>query len=145
MESAIDILLSTSVEVAPDSFAIVSVSFDTWRRLVSEPERSPRMTAPFMVFMDKYEVTMVLDEIDLAKMRPGLEDAKIETGYRLLTFDTVMDFDVIGFIAEVSRILAAAGIPILPLSAFSRDHILIKQMNLAAALKALGPHVKELC
>lgn len=145
MESAIDILLSTSVEVTPDSFAIVSVSFDTWRRLVSEPERSPRMTAPFMILMDKYEVTLVLDEIDLAKMRPGLEDAKIETGYRLLTFDTVMDFDVIGFIAEVSRILAAAGIPILPLAAFSRDHILIKQTHLGTALKALSPHVKELC
>lgn len=145
MENATDILLGTSVDVSPDSFAIVSVSFDIWNRLVSEPERSPRMTGPFMVFMDKHEVTLVLDEIDLANMRPGLTGATVETGFRLLTFDRILDLDVVGFIAEVSRILAAANVPILPLSAFSRDHILINQTHLAAALKALGPHVRELC
>jgi len=78
-------------------------------------------------------------------MRPGLGQARIESGYRLLTFESVLELTVVGFMAEVSRILADASVAILAISAFSRDHLLIKQDDLAAALKALGPHVKDLC
>jgi len=103
------------------------------------------MTAPFMILMDKYEVTLLLDEIDIANIREGIGEAKVEGGFRMLTFDTELDFDVVGFMAAVSGILADAGISIIPISAFSRDHILIKQNDLAKALKSLGPHVRELC
>ena len=103
------------------------------------------MGAPFMIFMDDREVTLVLGEQDLANMRAGLADAKIEQGYRMLTFDIVLELSIVGFMAEVSRILAHANVPILPISAFSRDHILIKQNDLATTLKALGPYVADLC
>lgn len=103
------------------------------------------MTAPFMIFKDAHEVTLILDDQDLRNMRPGLAEAKVANGYRLLTFETVLDLSVVGFMASVSRILAEASVPILPISAFSRDHILIRQSDLASALKALGPHVAELC
>lgn len=118
---------------------------ERWFALLAESALSPRMSAPFMIFMDLNEVTLVLDETDLRTMLPGLAGARIERGYRLLTFDVVMDLSVTGFIAEVSRILAEAAIPILPLSSFSRDHLLVRQAELGAALKALGPHVAELC
>lgn len=103
------------------------------------------MKAPFMIFMDRHEVTLILDDVDFDTIRHALGNTKIERGFRLLSFDSVMDFSVVGFIALVSNILADAGIPIVPLSSFSRDHLLIKQTDLAAALKALGPHVGELC
>jgi hypothetical protein len=103
------------------------------------------MTAPFMIFKEKHETTMLLDEIDFGTLRHAVRNAKIEKGFRLLTFDIELDFTVVGFLAEVARILAEAEIPILALSAFSRDHILIKQENLAEALKALGEYVEELC
>lgn len=98
-----------------------------------------------MIFMDKYEVTLLLDDEDFANIKPGIGEANVETGFRMLTFETVLDFDVVGFMAAVSRILADAGVPIFPISAFSRDHLLIKQNDLAKALKALGPHVDEIC
>ena len=140
-----DILRETRVSVSPETFAIVSLTDDAWATLLSDPSLSPRMTAPFMIFIDRFEVTLILDDVDLRNMRPGLAAARIENGYRLLTFETVLDMSVVGFMAEVSRILAEAGVPILPISAFSRDHLLTRQTDLAAALKALGPHVAELC
>jgi len=115
------------------------------RLLQGEGIRITRMTAPFMILMDKYEVTLLLDEIDFGTMRHALRDAKIEGGYRLMTFDIELDLNVVGFMADVSSILAAANVPIMALSAFSRDHLLIKQNDLANALKALGEHVGELC
>jgi hypothetical protein len=95
--------------------------------------------------MDPHEVTLILDDIDLGNMRPGLGSAKVENGYRMLTFNVVLDLSVVGFMAEISRILADAGVAILPLSAYSRDSLLIKQTDLATTLKALGPYVDEVC
>ena len=138
-------LKNTKVAVSPETFAVVSLTAEKWAALLNDASLSPRMTAPFMIFKDRYEVTLVLDEVDLRNMRPGLAEAKIANGYRLLTFETVLDLSVVGFMSAVSLILTDAGVPILPVSAFSRDHILIRQTDLAAALKALGPHVAELC
>jgi hypothetical protein len=135
----------TNVEVSPETFTLVSVSKEAWPRLLEDNALSPRGTAPFMIFSDKYEVTLLLEDVDFQTIRHAVRDAKIEGGFRLLTFDTAMDFTVVGFLAEVSRILADAVIPIVALSAFSRDHLLVKQSDLANALKVLGPHVAELC
>lgn len=141
----LELLKSTKVEVAPETFTLVSLRNENWLKLLENPELSPRMTAPFMIFKDKYETTLLLDEIDFEKIRYAVLNAKTEKGFRILTFDIELDFNVIGFLAEVTKILAEANIPIVALSAFSRDHLLIKQMDLAKALKVLGEYVRELC
>ncbi len=141
----LQMLRRTRVEVAPEMFTIVSLRHEDWLQLLENPELSPRMTAPFMIFKDKFETTLLLDETDYATMRHAVRDAKTERNFRLLTFDLVMDFTVVGFLAEVTRILAEAEISIVALSAFSRDHILIKQDDLGKALKVLGEYVEELC
>lgn len=133
------------VDISPDTYSLISVMYPDWTRLLESPELSPRMTSPFMIFYDGREVTMLLDETDLGTMRHALRDAKVERGFRMLTFDIELEFSVVGFISEISGILAEAGVSIVALSAFSRDHLLIKQDDLAKALKALGPYVAELC
>lgn len=142
---ASEILKKTRVEISPETYSLISLQPDEFRKLLENPELSPRMTAPFMIFKDKFEITLLLDETDFASVRNNLENAKVETGFRLLTFEIVLDFNVFGFLAEIARILAEAEIPIVALSAFSRDHILIKQENLANALKVLGEYVEDLC
>jgi hypothetical protein len=143
--TAKDLLKKSRVEIAPETFNLVALRHEDWLKLLENPELSPRMTAPFMIFKEKYETTLMLDDEDFQTVRHALRDAKIERGFRLLTFDQVMDFSVVGFLAEVARILAEAEISIVALSAFSRDHLLIKQENLAKALKVLGEYVEELC
>jgi hypothetical protein len=143
--AARELLKKTRVEIAPETFTLVSLRHEDWRKLLENPELSPRMTAPFMIFSDRFEVTLLLDEIDFGTIQYAIRDAKRESGFRLLTFDIELDFTVVGFLAEVSRILAAAEISIIALSAFTRDHILIKQNDLARTLKVLGEHVEELC
>lgn len=144
-QSARELLQKTRVEVAPETFFLVSLRHADWRKLLENPELSPRMSAPFMIFSDKLEVTLLLDEIDFATIRHAIREAKSEGNFRLLTFDIELDFTVVGFLSEILRILAEAGISIVALSAFSRDHLLIKQEDLAQALKLLGEYVEELC
>lgn len=144
-QNAGELLRKTRVEVAPETFYLVSLRHADWLKLLENPELSPRMTAPFMIFKDKFETTLLLDETDFQTIRHAIRDAKTEGNFRLLTFDIELDFSVVGFMAEIARILAGAKISIVVLSAFSRDHLLIKQENLSKALKALSPYIDEVC
>jgi len=138
-------LKTARIEVAPEIFFFVSLAHQDWLKLLETPEISPRMTAPFMIFRDKFEVTLLLDEVDFKTIRHAIREAKTAGNYRLLTFDVELDFTVVGFLAAIADILAEAEIPIIALSAFSRDHLLIKQEDLSKALKVLGDYVEELC
>jgi hypothetical protein len=143
--NASELLKSAKVEVAPETFHLVSLPHADWLKLLENPELSPRMSAPFMIFRDRWEVTLLFDETDFGMIRHQIRNAKTAGNYRLLSFDVELDFSIFGFLAEITRILAEAEIPIVALSAFSRDHLLIKQNDLAKALKVLGEYVAELC
>lgn len=144
-ESALELLRRARVEVAPETFYLVGLRHEDWARLLENPELSPRVDAPFMLLKDGREVTLLLDETDWRTMRHVVRDARVEGGFRLLTFDIELDWKVVGFLAHVTHILADAQISTGALSAFSRDHLLIKQDDLGTALRVLGEHVAELC
>lgn len=139
------LLRQASVRVAPATFYLIGLSHAEWARLLENPELSPRASSIFMLLKDEQEVTLLLEETDWRTMRHALRDARIEGGFRLLTLDIVLDWSVKGFLAHVTRLLAEAGISCGALSAFSRDHLLIKQDDLGKALRILGEHVAELC
>lgn len=145
MSDVLTLLSKSKVEVSPETFALISLQHEDWLKLLENPALSPRMTAPFMIFKDKFETTLLLDEIDFGTLRHAVRDAKIERNFRLLTFDIELDFTIVGFLAEIARILAEAKISIVALSAFSRDHLLIKQDDLAKALLVLGKYVDDIC
>ncbi len=140
-----DLLRRTRVEVAPATFYLVGLRPEDWARLLESPELSPRPTAPFMLFRDTHEVTLLVEEEDWRPMRHTLRDARVEGGFRLLTLNTQLPWNIVGYLARVTEILAAEGITVGALSSFSRDHLLIKQDDLGTALRALGGHVAELC
>ena len=140
-----ELLRRTKIVVAPDKFTLVALRREDWLKLLENPELSPRLSAPFMIFFDAREVTLLLDEIDFTTVRHAARGAKTESNFRLLTFDIELDFSVVGYLAAVTEILAEAGISIVALSSFSRDHVLIKQTDLAKALKVLSQYVEELC
>lgn len=145
MEQVEELLRRTRIEVSPETFHLVSLTDEEWLGLLENPELSPRMTAPFMIFRDRWEVTLLFDETDYRRIEGALGGARAASGFRLLSFDLEMGFDVVGYIALIARLLSGAGISIVPVSSFSRDHLLVRQDDLAAALKALREHVEEVC
>ena len=140
-----ELLRRARVEVAPPTFVLVGMRDEEWRRLLESPELSPRAESVFMLLRDGREVTLLCEEEDWRAMRHAARDARVEAGFRLVTLDVELGWDVVGFLAHVTRILADASVPVGALSAFSRDHLLIKQDDLGKALRALGEHVAELC
>lgn len=142
---AAELLRRTKVEVAPETFVVVGLGHDDWKRLLENPELSPRPDAVFMLLRDPYEVTLLLEEEDWRTMRHAAREARVESGFRLVTLNVELPWTTVGYLARVTEILAAAGVSVGALSAFSRDHLLVKQDELGVALRVLGEHVEELC
>ncbi len=90
------------------------------------------------LIVDKDEVTLVAphNSFDMVSRRfSGLKVGEII--YRLITLEVEFTLDVIGIIATISPALADAGIPILALSSFSRDHFLVPEARAKEALRVL--------
>ena len=140
-----DLLRRTKVEVAPATFFLIGMRHEDWKRLLENPELSPRPDAVFMLLRDAYEVTLLLEEEDWRTLRYAARDARVEGSFRLVTLDIELDWHVVGYLARVTESLAAEGISVGALSAFTRDHLLVRQQDLSRVLRVLGAHVAELC
>ena len=57
--------------------------------------------------------------------------------FRVITFDLDLDLAVTGYLAPAAEALAAAGIPIVPQCAFLKDHLLVPEAQLQAAVETL--------
>lgn len=142
---AAELLSKARVVVAPATFYLVGLSHADWMRLLENPELSPRPESIFMLLKDEREVTLLLEETDWRSMRHAAREARVEGGFRLLTLDIELDWTVTGFLARVTKLLAEEGISCGALSAYARDHLLVRQVDLGKALRTLGKHVAELC
>ena len=93
--------------------------------------------APFFVQIGSDELTAVLATDEWARVHSAFRDAKVEAGYRLITLEVRLDWEVIGYLAAVTRALADAGIPVGVLSSFHYDHLLVRGDLLEKAEAAL--------
>ena len=85
------------------------------------------------VIKDSRETTCVVEESKAG----GLKCLGIEGGWRMITFDMVLPFSLVGFFALVSGALAEAGISIFSISAYSTDHVFVKDHDLEKAVRTL--------
>jgi hypothetical protein len=106
------------------------------------------------LLLDKDEITMMIPQEDWnayhqkAAERPAGEPWEVGTSaYRLITFDVVMDPNLIGFMYNVTKVLAAEKISVLPFAAYSRDHIFVQEKDYEktmTALERLKNHASDL-
>jgi hypothetical protein len=66
----------------------------------------------------------------------GVKDR--EDGWRCFRIQGVLDFSLVGILADLSRILAENMIGIFAVSTFNTDYILVKEENFEKALYVLG-------
>ncbi|MBI2548318.1 ACT domain-containing protein [Candidatus Woesearchaeota archaeon] len=99
-----------------------------------------KTTSPdaFVNIVDKNETTVIIDQLQCNKNQFLQKNAiAIEKNWRMLTFAMVLPFELIGFVATVSTALAQEKIPIMVISAYSTDHLMVKKSNLTRAIKTL--------
>lgn len=86
---------------------------------------------------DKEEITLVVAEDIWSKLTPRFPGAVAQERRRLIRFDTVLDFSVVGFIAEISNALAEADISILSISTYRTDAVLVHESRFDDAINAI--------
>jgi uncharacterized protein len=91
----------------------------------------------WQLFVAPDVITFILTEHDWRGLSPAFPRAQVERPYRAVTFENDLPPDLKGFLAVISDALATEGVPILALSAFSRDHLLVREADLDRALASL--------
>ena len=116
---------------------IKTCSFYIWEESFAIVKARKTCSDAFATIVDKNEITLVIEQRKVNQK----EVIEIEKNWKILTFDVVLPFDLVGFLATISKALAKERIPIYSISAYSTDHILIKKINIVKAketLKKLG-------
>ncbi|EJN59048.1 ACT domain-containing protein [Halogranum rubrum] len=115
------VLEDCTVDVAAEAYAVVTTDSET------------EVSDAFATIHDRNETTHVVREEQL----DAIETRKEKRGWALLTFDAVLPFELIGFLAVVATALAERDVSVFALSAYSTDHVLVQRDDLAEALDAL--------
>src|SRR5262245_42228824 len=135
-ERALQTWAATRLHVWPDPY-----------RLVSLPPGRLEAAAALVARAVGTFVGLVLerDEVSLAVPQPLWEasdlrsEATREAGpYRAITLDIDIDLEVTGYLAPAATLLAEAGVSIVPICAFLKDHLLVQEKDLQRALAVLG-------
>jgi uncharacterized protein len=104
-----------------------------WKGTYSVVRSERPLRSAVAVIRDKSETTCVIESSRL----PASISAATEPGWKIITFEMVLPFELVGFLAAVAGALARAGVSIFALSAYSTDHIMVKARDLEKALGAL--------
>ena len=110
----------------------VKFSVDSNRYIIANLKKVPKFSDEiFCIIRDETEVTVIAKE--------GLELQFIseEKFFKLITFDVTLPFDLTDFLSHVSALLASKNIPIFAISAYSTDHIFVREEDLDNAVKVL--------
>jgi hypothetical protein len=96
------------------------------------------VTAPFVqLIAEPDRLTLLLPQSDWHSLKPAFPHARIQAPFRVISFNHDLPNDLVGFLAIASRALADAGVPILAICGYTKDHILVREEHLERALAAL--------
>lgn len=86
-----------------------------------------------------YSVTRTDEELSIvAPQEINLASGECESGWSCLRVAGKLEFTLVGVIAELSRLLAEAGVSIFTVSTYDTDYILLKSVDLSTAIRALA-------
>lgn len=123
------------------------ITDDTVYTFIALPPRAITAAAGILAEIGEAFLVMLADEHEVSLIIPldvwetyenRLPEARQQGKFRLITFNTVLEFEVTGYMAIVTDVLASAKIPVMAFSAFSRDHILVPSNLFQQAMDVLA-------
>ena len=113
-----------------------------WKEKFAIVKSAKIIDGAFANIIDKDEITVIIDE---SKIDVNLDNViESDGGWKIITLDVKFAFDVVGVTAKISSALAKAGVSLLPIAAFSRDHFLVKDIEKAEKVfESLGIEISS--
>jgi hypothetical protein len=117
------ILTFTELSVHPDEFVLVGLS--PKRQMQLEATLS-RLTGDFVQYIREPDIlTLLLPQSSWKVIEQDYPEAHLQSPINLFTFSVAMDWDVVGFLAGVTILLAKNDIPLGAVCGYYRDHLFI--------------------
>lgn len=126
--------MSISLYLPETRFAVVSLALPLYREALASLGEVQGFVS---LTRDKDEITLILSEDEWGTIAPRFPSAQVLPRRRMIAFDTVLEFTVVGFIAEISRALAEAGISILNTSTYRTDIVFVDELRIDEAVVAV--------
>lgn len=126
--------MAIDLTTPPGRLALVSLPPARYRELLA---KLPEVPGFVQLTRDAEEITLILAEEEWARLAPSFPEARFLGGRRLIQFDLVLDFSIVGFLAEVTRLLAAAGISIFAISTWRTDAVLVPEESFDQAVRTI--------
>jgi hypothetical protein len=129
------ILSQSRWQVRPARFVLVGLAPS--ERLVAT-RLLAGLTAPFAQLIFEPDVlTLVLPEANWQALSAAFPRARTQGPFRVISFNLDLPDDLVGFLAAVSRALADAGVPILAICGYAKDHVMVREEHVERALAAI--------
>jgi hypothetical protein len=128
-------------QARPERFVLVGV--DPSERLVVARLLAGVVASFMQLIVEPDMLTLLLPEADWRRLKPAFPNVRIQAPFRAISFDLDLPEDLVGFLAAASQALATAGVPILAICGYSKDHILVREEHLDRALAALDSLVAK--
>ena len=104
-----------------------------WKETFSIIKSKRQHPRAFANIVDRNEITVIVDNNHIQKK----EILEIQRDWKIITFDIVLPFGLVGFLAKVSKLLADEKIPIFVISGYSTDHLLVRKKDLPISIKKI--------
>ncbi len=122
------------ISISEENFLLVSLNREDCGLIGKELSRFQHFSS---ITLEGKESTLIVSEEDWSRVSPLVGAFKLQGPFKLIDFGLELDLNTVGFLAEVTRILAEEGISILALSTYKRDYLLVKAPDADQAMKAL--------
>lgn len=128
------LFMSIQLDLPTTFFAVASLPLTRYSAVLTAVQAVEGYVS---VTRDKDEITLIIAESTWQDLAAHFPEAQVQGRRRMIRFDTVLDFSVVGFIAEISRALADADISILSISTYRTDAVLVHEASFDKAVKAV--------
>ena len=103
----------------------------------------PGVTGAFwQLFVEPDMLTLVVAEAEWRAISHAFPHARVARNYRAISFELDLPEGLVGFMAAISGALAGANVPLLAVCGYAKDHLLVREEYLDAALAAIDALVK---
>ena len=135
------ILAVTELSVHPDEFVLVGLPAK--QKIYVEAELS-RLAGDFVQYIREPDIlTLLLPQFSWKVIEHRYPEALTQKPVNLFTFSVAMDWDVVGFLAGVTAILANSNIPLGAVCGYYRDHLFIAHQYARRAEAVLRQEIER--
>ncbi|TKX83492.1 ACT domain-containing protein, partial [Halorubrum sp. SS5] len=107
----------------------VSVSGETYAVCRTDSDHP----GAFATVREAEETTVVVEECEV----DAVDADAVEPGWRRLTFEMELPFELVGFLAAVATALAEVDVSVFVVSSYATDHVFVGEEDLSAAARRL--------